>query len=224
MKWWKWIALFLIVVIFGFGSLFLYRVIARHRDLSETLQWMAQTYNPHDGGPNYGRGHGNETHYLEHSNTHTEEITEEFHETFASKGGCTVVIHHETVPVGVFKTVYTNGDYTLSLCDVDPDSIKVKTYDLHKDVFNCADPDEVRLYNLNCSSAEVEFHTRNDVPKIKDDAVTTYAGLKGKDHEAQIHNQVSNGWFIVDDAAYAERFAKAFRHAVELCGGKASKF
>jgi hypothetical protein len=45
-----------------------------------------------------------------------------------------------------------------------------------------------------------------------------------KDYEAQIHRQSSKGWFIVDDVAYAERFAKAHRHAVELCGGKASRF
>jgi len=28
----------------------------------------------------------------------------------------------------------------------------------------------------------------------------------------------------VDDVTYAQRFAKALKHAVELCGGKASKF
>jgi hypothetical protein len=220
----KRVALSLAVVILGLGSFLTYRALAKHHDLKETLLWIDQTYNPHDGGSNYGRGHGQETHYLEHSDTHTEEITEEFHETFTAKADCTIVLHHETVPIGVFKTVYTNGDYTLSLCDVDPDSIKIKTYDFHKDVFNCADPEQVKLYELNCSSAEVEFHIRNEVPKIKDDAVTTYAELKGKDHEARHDSYASKGWFIVDDVAYAERFAKAFRHAVELCGGKASRF
>ena len=224
MKWWKRIALSLAVVIIGLGSFLAYRAFAKHRDLKETLLWIDQTYNPHDGGANYGRGHGDQTHYLEHPDTHTEEVTEEFHETFIAKSNCTIVLHHETVPVGVFKNLYTNGNYILSLCDVDPDSIKIKTYDLHKDVFNCADPEEVKSYDLNCNSAEVEFHTRNEVPKIKDDAVTTYAELKGKDHEAQHHGYASKGWFNVDDVAYAERFAKAFRHAVELCGGKASRF
>jgi hypothetical protein len=220
----KRIALSLAIIILGLGSFLTYRAIAKHRDLKETLLWIDQTYNPHDGGANYGRGHGDETHYLEHSDTHTEEITEEFHQTFAYKGDCTIVLHHETVPIGVFKTVYTNGDYTLSLCNVDPDSIKIKTYDFHKDVFNCAEPEEVKSYDLNCSSAEVEFHIRNEEPKIKDDSVTTYAKLTGKDHEARHHGYMSKGWFTVDDAAYAERFAKAFKHAVELCGGKASRF
>jgi hypothetical protein len=206
------------------GGILGYRAYALRRDRAETLQWMDQTYNPHDGGANYGRGHGEEIHYLKHSDTHEEEITEEFHETFIYKGGCTIVLHHETVPIGVFKTVYTNDDDTVNLCDVDPDSIKIKTYDFHKDVFNCADPDEVKSYDLECTSAEVEFHIRNEAPKIKDDGITTYAELTGKDHEAQIHGHESKAWFNVDDAVYAERFAKALRHAVELCGGKPSKF
>jgi hypothetical protein len=37
-------------VVFG------YRAYSRHRDLAETLQWMDLTYNPHEGGENYGRG------------------------------------------------------------------------------------------------------------------------------------------------------------------------
>lgn len=216
------IAFSLIVLIVA--AVFGYRAYSHYRDLTETLQWMDQTYNPHDGGENFGRGHGDETHYLQNSQLHTEQVTEEFRNTFTYKGDCKIVIHDETVPVGVFKTVYTNGDYTLSLCDVDPNSIKIKTYDLHNDVFNCADPEQVQLYNLDCTSAEIEFHTRNEVPKIEDDGVTTYAELTGSDHEARYHNKASKGWFVVDDAAYAQRFAKAFRHAVELCGGKGSKF
>ena len=161
---------------------------------------------------------------MQHPDTHTEEITEEFRNRFLAKGGCTIVLHHETVPIGVFKTVHTNGDYTLNLCDVDPSSIKTDTYDFHKAFGNCAEPEEVRSYDLDCSSAEVEFHIRNEDPKIKDDFVTTFDELAGKEHEAQGHSYASKGSFIVDDATYAKRFAKAFKHAVELCGGKASKF
>lgn len=220
----KWIVFSVIVILVGLSSFLAYRAIAKHRDLAQTLRWMEQTYNPHDGGANYGRGRGDETHYLEHSDTQTEEITEEFQETFTTKGGCILVLHQRTVPIGVFKSVYTDSDYTLSLGDVDPNSIKIKTYDFHKDVFNCADPTEVKLYDLDCSSAEIEFQIRNEAPKIRDDGVTIYAELKGKDHEAQIHEQVSKGWFSVDDATYAGRFAKAFGHAVELCGGRPSRF
>jgi hypothetical protein len=132
--------------------------------------------------------------------------------------------HSETFPVGVFKTVYSTGDYTFHLCDIDPASIKIKKYDLHKDVFDCSDPDQVSAYSLNCDAGEVEFHTRNELPAIKDDSVITFAELTGKDHEATRHETMTRGWFIVDDISYAERFAKALTHAVELCGGKPSKF
>ena len=82
----------------------------------------------------------------------------------------------------------------------------------------------MKTFDLDCSSANLEFHTRNEVPKIEDDGVTTFAELTGSEHEARGHSKVSKGVFVVDDAAYAQRFAKAFRHAVELCGGKGSKF
>ncbi len=54
MKWWKRIALSLAVIIFELGSFLAYRAIAKHRDLQETLLWMDQTYNPHEGGDNLG--------------------------------------------------------------------------------------------------------------------------------------------------------------------------
>jgi hypothetical protein len=217
-------ALLLAVIILAVGAFFAYRAIAKHRDLKETLLWMDQTYNRHEGGENYGGGHGNETHYLRGKDGLSEDITQEFHQTFVYKGGCNIVMHHETVPIGLFRNVYTNGDYTFSLCDVDPDSIQIHKYDFHKDVGGCADPEQVQLFNLDCTSADVEFHTRNEVPGIAEDSITTYAELTGKDHEAQIHLKSSKGWFMVDDVAYAQRFAKALRHAVELCGGKTSKF
>jgi hypothetical protein len=224
MKWRKRVALVLAVVALGIGFFLAFRAYSRYRDLAETLQWMEQTYNPHEGDETFGLGHGNETHYLENNTQHIEEVTQQFRQTLAYKGNCTIVVHHQTLPIGVYKTVYTTGDYTLNLCDVDPDSIKIKTYDFHKDVFDCADPEQVQAFSLDCSSAEIEFHTRNDMPKIKDDSVTTFAELTGKDHEAQNHDLMSKGWLIVDDVPYARRFAKALRHAVELCGGKASKF
>ena len=107
---------------------------------------------------------------------------------------------------------------------MDPDSIEITTYDFHEDVFSCADPEQVQTFNLDCSSAEVQFRMRNDKPKISEDSMITHAALAGKDHELQRHDHTSKDWFIVDDVTYAQRFAKAFKRAVELCGGKASRF
>jgi hypothetical protein len=219
----RWV-LILGLLIGGIASVFAYRAYSRHRDLVETMAWMEQTYNPHEGGENFGRGHGDETHYLRNTKLQTEDITEEFHQTLIYEGECALVIHYETVPVGVYKTVYSKGDYTLSLCDIDPATIKIDKFDFHKDIGGCDDPERVSLLELDCSSAEVEFHTWNAIPKIKDDGVTTYAELTGKDLESKRDGVNSKGWFIVDDVQYAERFANALKHAVELCGGKRSKF
>ena len=205
------------------AAVFGYRAYARYRDLSETLQWMDQTYNPHEGGENYSRGHGEEIHFLVRAN-HDKELTQSFHQTFSYKGRCTIVIHSETLPLGLHKDVYTNGDYTVNLCDVDPNTIQIHKYDLHKDVFNYADPEEVSLYQLNCDAAEIEFHSRNEAPKFGDDSITTFAKLTGNDHESRHNGKTNLAWFITDNAVYAERFAKALKHAVELCGGQASKF
>ena len=112
------IALSIIVLIVA--AVFGYRAYKQHQDLTETLHWMDQTYNPHDGGENFGLGHGEETHYLENRQLLTKEVTEKFRDTFAYKGDCKIVIHSETFPVGVFKSAYTNSDYTISLGDVDP--------------------------------------------------------------------------------------------------------
>jgi hypothetical protein len=217
-------ALIFTVMIIAVGAIPAYRAYSRHRDLSETIAWMDQTYNPHEGGENGGSGHGNETHYLRNAKLQTEDITQEFHQTFAYKGRCIVVIHYETVPIGVYKNMYSKGDYTLNLCDIDPTTIKIDKFDFHKDIGGCDDPGYVSLFELNCTSAEVEFHTWNEIPKIKDDRLTTFPELTGKDHESKGSSMSSKGWFIVDDAAYAERFAKALKHAVELCGGRQSKF
>src|SRR6267154_729175 len=177
-------ALIVVVMIIAVGAVPAYRAYTRHRDLIETIAWMDQTYNPHEGGSNYGQGHGEEIHYRILAD-HSEEVTESFRDTFSYKGKCNMVIHYETIPVGLFKTIYSNGDYTLSLCDIDPATIKVDKFDWHKDAFNCNDPEAVKLFDLNCDNSEVEFHTWNEVPKIKDNGITTFANLTGKNHEAK---------------------------------------
>lgn len=222
MKWWKQIAVSLIVIMLGAGSFFAYGGFAKRRDLRETLLWMDQTYNPHEGGDNFGQGHGWEIHYVRKGDT--EEVSEKFGQTFTQNGTCDIVIQSVTPAVGVYSEISSDSTYKLSLCDIDPNSIKITTYDLHKDVFNCADPDEVKLYNLSCDNAEIEFLTRDGIPAIKEDGVNTFLKLTGSDHESKKSSTTNKMWFIVDDVPYAQRLAKALRHAIELCGGTPSKF
>jgi len=205
------------------ATVIIFRSVQRNRDLAETLLWMDQTYNPHEGGDNLGQGHGWEVHYPQKG--HAEEVTEEFKMTFTRLGGCNIAINSETLPRGVFSDTPSINKYTVNLCDIDPESIKIKTFDLHsKDVFDCSDPEQVKLYELDCTNAEIVFLTRNGATSVSEESVETFTKLTGKDHEARTASKTNKCWLIVDDVAYAQRLAKALKHAVELCGGKPSKF
>lgn len=219
---WKGVLLLLGFVALAITAVIVVPRVQRNRDLADTLSWIDQTYNPHEGGDNLGQGHGWEIHYVRKGNV--EEVTEKFKMTFTRLGGCNVAINSETLPQGIFSEVPSVSKYTLNLCDIDPSSIKMKTYDLHKDVFSCADPEEVKAYDLNCDNAEIEFYTRNGVASINEEAVKTFTKLTGTDHELRTKAKANKCWLIVDDVAYAHRLMIAVKHAVELCGGKPSRF
>jgi len=55
---WKRLSITLGITYVLVGEVLVFRSVQRKRDLAETLAWMDQTYNPHDGGVNFGRGHG----------------------------------------------------------------------------------------------------------------------------------------------------------------------
>jgi hypothetical protein len=219
---WKAALILVGIVAVGLGATEFYRSHQRNRDLAETLLWMDQTYNPHEGGDNLGLGHGWEIHYVRKGQE--EEVTQKFKMTFSRLGDCNIAIKSETLPEGVYSETPSVHTYTFNLCDIDPGSIKVKTYDLHKDVFSCADPEQVKAYELNCDNAEIEFSTRNGATTIAEEAVKTFTKLSGTDHELKTASKTNKCWLIVDDIVYAQRLAKALRHAIDLCGGKPSKF
>jgi len=77
---------------------------------------------------------------------------------------------------------------------------------------------------MNCDVAEIEFETRNQAPLIDEEFHAVYPKLKGSEHEATSNKPTFVSVFYFDDSEYAVRFAKAFRHAVTLCGGKRSPF
>lgn len=83
---------------------------------------------------------------------------------------------------------------TFSLGDIDPQSIRVLN--------------EPQM--IGEDGVQVKFSARNDIEAL------TYSG--------NIVGKSDNSEWSMDDAAYARQFAEAFRHAVELCGGKASAF
>ena len=202
MKWWKQVALSLTVTILGVGSFLAYRAIAKQHDLRETLLWIDQTYNPHEGGDNLGQGHGQAAYYLQKPGEE-KEIFEKSEMTVTQDGSCDVVIREQNPAVGAHNDVSSDTTFTLSLRDVDPESIKTKIYG---------------------RSAEIEFLTRNSAPVVKEEMVSTFLKLTGSDHESKHVSKANHVFLIVDDVPYAQRLAKALKHAVELCGGKASRF
>jgi hypothetical protein len=127
--------------------------------------------------------------------------------SFVRLGGCKIAINRG------FYSDRPSETYTLSLCDIDPVSIKVETFKIlpgivSESVSNCAD---------NCDGAIVGFLT-------SDDAATINEVGPGADGLNKTESKTSKAFLDVDDVNYAKRFAKALKHAVELCGGKPSDF
>jgi hypothetical protein len=220
---WKWAAGGVALFVLGVLAAVLVRSVERGRDLAETLLWMDQTYNPHDGGENYGRGHGKQVHSLETYRQQTETVSEDFDETF-TYAKCYVTIRDETLPIGIFSHSPSTRTLKFNLGDLDPLSFKLIKYDFHKDGLNCADPDEVSTFNLDCREAELQVSTRDGATSVDELTETTFTRLQGTERKSKISSKDSMVWFNLDDLAYAERFEKALKHAIELCGGQSSKF
>jgi hypothetical protein len=77
---------------------------------------------------------------------------------------------------------------------------------------------------LDIVGAEIGLENRHPAGLITEESHTTYLKLTGPDHEGRIVQNTAKIFFGFDDVAYANRFAKAFAQAVELCGGKSSPF
>jgi hypothetical protein len=185
MSHWKWVLAAFGVVIACVAAVIILRSVQRNRDLAETtsldgpdLQFLTRVET------NLGQGHGREIHYLR--NGQYEEVTQKFKMNVVRLGGCSIAINSETLPEGIYAEMPSTNKYTMSLCDIDPESIKIKTYDLHKDVFSCDDRDQVKLYELNCDNAEIEFLTRNGATAEDVKTFTRHRkGPRAKNHRSR---------------------------------------
>jgi len=181
--------------------------------LSETLYWMERTYNPHDaeGG---GFGHGREENYSR--GVLAKRVTETF-----SYDTCQLTLNVKDDPRLPLSTdMYSSRVYEFSLGDIDPGSITIRPYDSQHGGLSCDFDPRV----MTCDMAEIWFETRDKLPLIRESTHTVFPKVTGSDHEASGQRETFGAWFYVDDADYAGHFAKALRHAVELCGGKPSPF
>ena len=117
----------------------------------------------------------------------------------------------EALPLGIFSTEVLS----YSGCQITTVITSNQKGDLGlRETFNLRDID-TRSIQLASEPqlggiAEVQFATRNDAQVLDYTGNLVAKGIRSE--------------FMMDDAAYAARFAKAFKHAVERCGGRASKF
>lgn len=191
--------------------------------LSETLAWMSETYNPHEGGLFHTPvGHGR----FEERVATGKPLQLAINYSFAYDQ-CRITIHSQADPIGeITKEVLSDSSITFNLGDIDPQSIKVRTYASNAMGMSCDgySAEELQMRRMNCDEAEVTFSTHNDRPVIEKKFHSVYPNLTGADHEFRSESKEYKAFFAFDDVAYAERFEKAFRHAVELCGGRPSAF
>jgi hypothetical protein len=197
----------------------------RDGELSDTLAWMDNTYNRHDGASG-ALGHGRMDWYDSSLNGQADEyLVFGSTETF-THDGCQMGLRIQDNPYATAsRDVWHTSVRTFNLRDINPQSIKVSKYS-HRGGLRCDDynPEEQRRYSMNCDHAVVAFSTHSEAPLIDEESHTTFAKLQGSDHESKGNSKGAGAFFEVDDVEYAGRFAKAFRHAVELCGGKPEAF
>jgi hypothetical protein len=191
----------------------------RNPELSETLTWMDNTYNPQ--GVSRSTGHG-QVNWYSSSTSNSDagsRLVEGWTQTF-TYDGCQVTLH-TTFTLG---DIVTNSIDVFDLRDVNPQSIKTNltSSDLEPScVVVKTDSDPTTKV---CERAYIAFDTHSKAAIIDEQNHTIYTNLKGSDHDSRSSRKETSGYFWVDDIEYADRFAKAFRHAVELCGGRPEPF
>jgi hypothetical protein len=196
-------------------------------ELDETLEWMDNTYNAHENVSG-AHGHGRMAWYAPAKGSNGERIevmASGMTESFTYKG-CDLFLKTGDDPAGnEAAEIHHTTKFAFNLRDIDPASAKIRVGS-HLGDFACEDYTEEQKSNLgiNCDHAELDFKTRNEPGLITEDWSNVFVKLTGPDHESKKTDKTNNAYFVFNDPEYAKRFAKAFKHAIELCGGKASPF
>jgi hypothetical protein len=198
----------------------------RSRELSETLTWMHNTYNPQS--VTRAPGHGRMTTYEPASSNDrsTRPLFFGTNITF-TYDGCNITLNVEADPAGTLSrhTMLHNSVVRFNLHEIDPQSITMLTTSSDgKGDCETLKPDEPAHLDNYCDGAMIKFRTHGEAPLIVEQIHTIYPDLKGSDHDARSTVKETAAYLGVDDIAYGSRFAKAFRHAVELCGGTPETF
>jgi hypothetical protein len=195
-------------------------------ELTETLEWMDNTYNPHEG-VSMAFGHGKTGWYVADKATSIgEKLASGSNETF-KYDGCKIVLHIETDcnDDDHRGEMCSSTDYRFNLKDIDSKSIKMSTFS-HRGGFRCEEYESsVReALRLDCDHAEIAFSTHLEAPLIDEDYHAVFPKLEGASHDLYNKEKGTRSFWEINDVEYAGRFVTAFSHAIELCGGKGSPF
>jgi hypothetical protein len=180
--------------------------------LSETLEWMDNTYNSHEGQGG-AFGHGTREYFVDSNLWRGETVSFAYHD-------CTLTLRVQGNPIA--KETEDRDSVTtetFNLGDIDPDSIKDFQTDSSRDGMACSISPM-----MNCDSETIDFETRNQAPLINRFHHIVYWKATGTDHIRQWHDKSFLSSFPLDNIQYGKRFEAAFRHAVDLCGGKKSTY
>jgi hypothetical protein len=181
--------------------------------LAETLAWMDSTYNPHMGAGG-SWGHGREEIFSAGRAFKRRISTFEY-------DGCNFTINQKDDPTApLYSDLYTSSTFKFNLRDIDLKSIKLERLDPQYGGLSC----DYNTGGMICTIAEMEIETQNQAPLMTERFHIVWPKLKGSEHEAFDSKETFVSALYFDDAEYAERFSKALRHAVTLCGGKSSPF
>jgi hypothetical protein len=182
--------------------------------LTETLSWMDSTYNPHsDTGGAWGHG-------IEEIYTNGKLFKRRT--SMFTYDGCEISLHTQDDPASPLYNETASGQiYKFNLRDIDGKSITLNLMDPQYGGLSC---DYNFAGNMQCSVAEMVFETRNQAPLMDVASHTVFPKLKGDDHDANSNRKTFVAELYIDDAEYANRFVKAFRHVAVLCGGTPSPF
>jgi len=190
---------------------------AQSQNLTDTLAWMDNTYNPHPyAAMASGRGHYA---WYEREAGH-DKLKWAESETFSYRG-CQMTVNVNQSPYAdSARDMYTDYTETFNLGDLNPDSVKIETATHYGDLA-CDSP----LAGGNvCDHGDVVVLTHNESPLITSKSHSIFPRLTGKDHESTSVSKRTEVVFVVDDPAYSQRFSKALRQAIQLCGGKPQSF
>lgn len=191
----------------------------KDRKLTDDLQWMNNTYNPHEG-ISMAVGHGRTGWYNQGANGTGDVLWLGTIDTFKNDG-CNFELHIEDDPSGQVNTEMVGTTILrFNLRDIDPESVAVKTFS-HYGGFDCGEytADEISSMNMRCDFAELNASTRNAEPLVQEEHHTIFPKLTGKDHESSDRRMGTKVFFGIDDPEYATKFAGVFRDTVKRCGG-----